>query len=326
MKPSQIWRTQMSFSPCPDPEPGDRAGCDAIDLVIVPRAVDLGEMTVRRALPSIERQMVGPFIFFDQMGPAEFLTNQGIDVRPHPHINLATLTYLLQGEIVHKDSLGTDMTIRPGELNLMTAGQGIVHSERTSEDNKKAGQTLFGLQTWMALPVDREESPPAFSHLGEKQLPLVDVEGINARLIAGRAFGVRSPLETASATLYADVTLNEGAMLPVPTDYIERAIYLLSGIVTIDGNRFESGQLVMLKRHQPVTIHANRQAQFMLFGGEPMEGPRYIWWNFVSSRIERIEAAKEEWANGRFDTVPGDVEEFIPLPKDIGRPRLARGV
>jgi len=315
----------MSFSPCPDPSLGDRKTCDAVDLVIVPRAVDLGEMTVRRALPSIERQMVGPFIFFDQMGPAEFLTNQGIDVRPHPHINLATLTYLLQGEIIHKDSLGSDMAIRPGEVNLMSAGQGIVHSDRTSDHHKQIGQTLFGLQTWMALPVAAEESEPAFTHLNETQLPLIDAEGISARLIAGRALGVNSPLETASPTLYADVSLVAGAQLPVSTDYIERAVYLLSGEVTIDGAEYVAGQLVILKPHAELVITATQQAQFMLFGGEPMDGPRYIWWNFVSSRLERIEAAKEEWANGKFDTVPGDEEEFIPLPKDNGRPRLAKG-
>ncbi len=315
----------MSFSPCPDPTLGDRNSCDAIDLVIVPRAVDLGEMTVRRALPSLKRQMVGPFIFFDQMGPAEFLTNQGIDVRPHPHINLATLTYLLNGEIVHKDSLGSDLAIRPGEVNLMSAGKGIVHSERTSEHHRQIGQTLFGLQTWMALPVDLEEGAPAFTHMGRTELPLVDVEGVHARLIAGSALGASSPLKTASPTLYADITLSQGAQLPVPTEYIERAIYLLTGEISIDGNRFSAGQLVTLKRNQQIVIKASAPAQFMLFGGEPMDGPRYIWWNFVSSRLERIEAAKEEWSQGKFDTVPGDEEEFIPLPTDNTRPRLAKG-
>jgi len=315
----------MSFSPCPDPTLGDKKSCQSIDLVVVPRSVDLGEMTVHRALPTVERQMVGPFIFFDQMGPAEFLTNQGIDVRPHPHINLATLTYLLKGEIVHKDSLGTDMVIRPGEVNLMSAGQGIVHSERTSHYHKQIEQTLFGLQTWMALPTDQEEGLPAFTHLSDTQLPVVDAEGITARIIAGSALGADSSLETASPTLYADVTLADGAQLPVATDYIERAIYLLSGAVTIDGNRFEAGQLVILKPHHEVVVKAPKQAQFMLFGGEPMNEPRYIWWNFVSSRLERIDAAKEEWANGKFDTVPGDESEFIPLPENSGRPRMATG-
>lgn len=316
----------MSFSPCPDPALGDRSSCDAVDIVVVPRAVDLGEMTVRRALPSLERQMVGPFIFFDQMGPAEFLTNQGIDVRPHPHINLATLTYLLQGEIIHKDSLGSDLAIRPGEVNLMSAGQGIVHSERTSEYHKLHGQTLFGLQTWMALPAAVEEGLPAFTHLSDAELPVIEVEGINARIIAGSALGERSPLDTASPTLYVDVKLAAGAQLPITTDYVERAVYLLSGEVVIDGSRFEAGQLVVFKRHQEVVVQAAEHAQFMLFGGEPMDGPRYIWWNFVSSRLERIEMAKEEWARGKFDSVPGDEAEFIPLPSDNSRPRLAKNV
>lgn len=315
----------MSFSPCPDPVLGDRGACDAIDLVVVPRAVDLGEMTVRRALPSAKRQMVGPFIFFDQMGPAEFLTNQGIDVRPHPHINLATLTYLLKGEIVHKDSLGSDLAIRPGEVNLMSAGQGIVHSERTSEHHKQHGQTLFGLQTWMALPAELEESRPAFTHLSREELPVISADGIHTRLIAGNALGASSPLQTASPTLYADVTLSPDAQLPVPADYVERAIYLLAGEVSIDGRSFAAGQLVILGRHQQIIVKAAEHAQLMLFGGEPMEGPRYIWWNFVSSRLERINAAKEEWAQGKFDTVPGDEEEFIPLPIDDTRPRIATG-
>jgi len=191
----------MSWSPCPDPVPGDRQSTDAIGMLIIPRAVDLGAMEVRRALPSIKRQMVGPFIFFDQMGPAEFLTDQGIDVRPHPHINLATVTYLFEGEILHRDSLGTQKTIEPGAVNWMQAGRGIVHSERTSPDRKRTGQRLFGIQTWMALPQDQEESDPAFVHHGANELPVVDSNGITARLIAGEALGARSPLQTARDAL-----------------------------------------------------------------------------------------------------------------------------
>src|SRR5215216_1115500 len=197
----------MSWSPCPDPVPGDRVSADAIEMLIIPRAVDLGEMQVRRALPSAKRQMVGPFIFFDQMGPAEFLTDQGIDVRPHPHINLSTLTYLFEGEILHRDSLGTEKTIQPGAVNWMRAGRGIVHSERTSEERKRSGQRLFGIQTWMALPADQEEADPAFVHHGANALPVVSTDEVSARMIAGRAFGAASPLETASETLYADVQL-----------------------------------------------------------------------------------------------------------------------
>ena len=208
----------MSFSPCPDPVLGDRTSSEAIDTLIVPRAVDLGEMTVRRALPSVKRQMVGPFIFFDQMGPAEFLTNQGIDVRPHPHINLATLTYLIEGEILHRDSLGTEMAIQPGAVNWMRAGRGIVHSERTSEERKANGQRLFGLQTWMALPADEEESDPAFIHHSADDLPTVDSDGVTARLIAGSFLGVESPLQNSSATLYADIKLSAGTSLPIDAD------------------------------------------------------------------------------------------------------------
>src|SRR3954463_822603 len=195
----------MSWSPCPDPVLGDRQSTNAIEMLIIPRAVDLGEMQVRRALPSAKRQMVGPFIFFDQMGPAEFLTDQGIDVRPHPHINLATVTYLFEGQILHRDSLGTEQTIEPGAVNWMKAGRGIVHSERTSPDRKRSGQRLFGIQTWMALPEDHEESDPTFVHHAADALPTVEVDGMKARLVAGQAFGARSPLEAPSETLYADV-------------------------------------------------------------------------------------------------------------------------
>jgi redox-sensitive bicupin YhaK (pirin superfamily) len=315
----------MSWSPCPDPVLGDRTSTDAIDTLIVPRAVDLGEMTVRRALPSTKRQMVGPFIFFDQMGPAEFLTEQGIDVRPHPHINLSTLTYLFEGEILHRDSLGTEKTIQPGAVNWMCAGRGIVHSERTSEERRRDGQRLFGIQTWMALPAEREEADPAFMHHAEDTLPIVDADGIRARLIAGRAFGAASPLAAASATLYADVQLKAGVRVPIETAYEERALYTIAGTIEVAGDAFEPGQLLVLRPGDAITVTATSDARFMLFGGAPMEGPRYIWWNFVSSRPERIAAAKEEWARGRFDTVPGDEEEFIPLPDKQDAPQRAEG-
>jgi len=315
----------MSYSPCPDPTLGDRETVDAIETVIVPRAVDLGEMEVRRALPSTKRQMVGPFIFFDQMGPAEFLTDQGIDVRPHPHINLATLTYLFEGEILHRDSLGTEQAIRPGAVNWMKAGQGIVHSERTSEDRKKQGQRLFGLQTWMALPEADEETDPEFIHYGAEDLPVFDSDGIKVRLIAGGAFGKRSSLRTASETLYGDIEVQAGRQVPIDATYEERALYTISGEIEIAGDRFPPGQLLVLRPGDAITVKAASTARFMLFGGAPMGGPRYIWWNFVSSRPERIEAAKEEWARGRFETVPGDEADFIPLPEDIGKPRRALG-
>ena len=291
----------------------------------MPRAVDLGEMTVRRALPSTERQMVGPFIFFDQMGPAEFLTDQGIDVRPHPHINLATLTYLFEGQIRHRDSLGTDVAIAPGAVNWMRAGRGIVHSERTSEDRKRSGQRLFGIQTWMALPEGEEESDPAFLHHGADALPVVEAGGARARLIAGSAFGATSPLGASSETLYADVELAAGARMPIDATYEERALYTIAGEIEVAGDAFEPGRLLVLRPGDPITVTARTQARFMLFGGAPMEGPRYIWWNFVSSRRERIEQAREEWARGRFDTVPGDEADFIPLPSKTDAPQRATG-
>jgi redox-sensitive bicupin YhaK (pirin superfamily) len=315
----------MSWSPCPDPVLGDRHSTDAIETLIIPRTVDLGEMEVRRALPSIKRQMVGPFIFFDQMGPAEFLTDQGIDVRPHPHINLATVTYLFAGQILHRDSLGTEKTIEPGAVNWMQAGRGIVHSERTSRERKRTGQRLFGIQTWMALPEEQEESDPAFVHHGADELPMVDSDGITARLIAGEAFGARSPLQTASATLYADVHLALGAQLPIEPSYEERALYTIAGEINVAGSAFGPGQLLVLRPGDQIVVKATADARFMLFGGAPMGGPRYIWWNFVSSRPERIEQAKEEWARGRFDTIPGDAEEFIPLPERQEKPRRATG-
>lgn len=315
----------MSWRSCPDPVPGDRASVEQVDLIVVPRAVDLGEMTVRRALPAVERQMVGPFIFVDQMGPAEFLTDQGIDVRPHPHVNLATVTYLLEGEIWHRDSLGTSQAIRPGAVNWMRAGKGIVHSERTSPERLASGQKLFGMQTWVALPQAMEESEPDFVHIGEEQLPTASDGGMEMRLIAGQTHGLASPLKTASATLYADVSLVDGAAFEVEALYVERALYILSGALLVDGVTHEAGRLITFRPGSPVTVTASGNARFMVFGGEPMEGPRYIWWNFVSSRLERIEAAKEEWARGRFDTVPGDEEEFIPLPDNALKPRRATG-
>ncbi|HEX2135280.1 MAG TPA: pirin family protein [Microvirga sp.] len=308
----------MSWQPCPDPVPGDRRAADAIETVIVPRARDLGGFEVRRALPSAKRQMVGPFIFFDQMGPAEFVLGEGVDVRPHPHINLATVTYLFEGEILHRDSLGTEVAIRPGAVNWMTAGRGIVHSERTPPEIKRRGAKLFGLQTWVALPRAREESEPAFSHTPEHALPVVEDAGAYARLVVGSAWGRTSPVETFSDTIFADVALEPGAALPVDAAYEERALYTVAGEVEIARDRFPAGQLLVLRPGDPITVRnpGSGPARFVLVGGATMDGPRYIWWNFVSSRKERIEQAKAEWKAGRFDTVPGDAEEFIPLPEE----------
>jgi redox-sensitive bicupin YhaK (pirin superfamily) len=305
----------MSWNPADDPHPGDKLACDAIETVIVPRARDLGSFEVRRALPSAQRQMVGPFIFFDQMGPSEFLLGSGMDVRPHPHIGLSTVTYLFDGEIMHRDSLGTELPIRPGELNWMTAGRGIVHSERTAPEMRATGSKLFGIQSWVALSANDEETIPDFVHYDAGRMPVLDGDGKTVRLIAGSILGASSPVKTSSPMFYADVALQAGAAVPLDPDYDERAIYTVSGEVEISGDVFPPGQLLVFRPRDRITIRARSDARFMMLGGEPMDGPRFIWWNFVSSRQDRIEQAKADWKAARFDTVPGDGAEFIPLPE-----------
>lgn len=307
-------RGPMSTLPHHDPVPGDAHSCHVLEQVIVPRARDLGGFEVRRALPAQGRQMVGPFIFFDQMGPAEFLIGKGIDVRPHPHIGLATVTYLFQGEMWHRDSLGTSIVIRPGEVNLMTAGRGIVHSERETEEAKAHTRAMFGIQAWLALPRDAEETEPAFVHHGIGDLPRIEGEGKRVRLIMGEAFGRRSPVEFQHPTLYAEAVLAAGAVLPLDAHYDERAVYVASGEIDIAGDRFEAGRLLVFKPGDRISILALSQARLMLLGGEPMDGPRHIWWNFVSSSRDRIAAARSDWAGKRFASVPGDEAEFIPAP------------
>lgn len=287
----------------------------AIQHVVVPSAKDLGGFEVRRALPAIAKQMVGPFIFFDHFGPAEFLTGTGIDVRPHPHIGLSTVTYLIEGEILHRDSLGSVQPIRPGEVNLMTAGKGIVHSERTGAEVRAQGHRLYGLQTWLALPRDLEETAPAFVHYGRDVMPVVEGEGKVVRLIAGSLFGTSSPVETATDTIYADISLEDGARLPIAADYEERGIYILQGIIEIAGDHFDAGRMLILRPGDTLTATAEGAARIILLGGAAMDGPRHIWWNFVSSSKDRIEAAKADWREGRFEAVPGETE-FIPLPEN----------
>ena len=304
----------MSFFTAKDPTPGDARAADAIDLVVVPRSVDVGHFAVRRALPHVNRRMVGPFIFFDHFGPAEFRAGQGIDVRPHPHIGLATVTFLFDGEIIHRDSLGTDAAIRPGEVNWMSAGRGIVHSERTAPEHRRDGEPIHGLQCWVALPAAQEESAPAFFHHDSAALPLVSEEGKTVRVVAGSVYGAHSPVATASQTLFADVSLAAGAALPVDADTEERAVYLISGEVDIAGDRFAAGRLLVFRPGDRITVTAVSDAHLVLLGGAAMDGPRHIWWNFVSSRKERIEQAKVDWKLARFDIVPGDDKEFIPLP------------
>jgi len=304
----------MSFFPAKDPEPGDAFSCEAIALVIVPRTADLGGFTVRRALPSTRRRMVGPFIFFDHMGPAEFRAGHGVDVRPHPHIGLATVTYLFAGEIVHRDSLGSALAIVPGDVNWMTAGRGIAHSERTSPAHRAGGEHLHGLQCWVALPAGDEEMAPAFNHIGGALLPVVAGEGKTVRVVAGKLFGATSPVATLSDTIFADVQLSAGASLPLDADYEERAIYIVSGEIEIAGDRFAEGRLLVFKPGDRITVKALGDARLVLVGGATADGPRHIWWNFVSSRKERIEQAKADWKAGRFAGVPGETE-FIPLPE-----------
>jgi len=311
----------MSWNPALDPDCPKGDAIDAIETVIVPRARDLGGFEVRRALPSSRRQMVGPFIFFDQMGPAEFVTGQGIDVRPHPHIGLATVTYLMSGRMHHRDSLGTDQWIEPGAVNLMTAGHGITHSERTDGDELTRNRSLLGIQTWLALPEAQEDAPAAFVHAPKSALPMMEGEGKQVRLILGNAWGERAAVETPSEMFYADAALEPGAKLPLPDEQEDRGVYVLDGSVTVAGQDFEAGRMMVFRPGDRVSVTAgDRGARLLLLGGATLEGPRHIWWNFVASSRERIEAAKEawragDWAHGRFRLPPGDDAEFIPLPE-----------
>lgn len=286
-----------------------------IETVVQPSPRDLGGFEVRRILPSAGRRMVGPFVFLDQMGPAEFLTGTGIDVRPHPHIGLSTLTYLLEGEITHRDSTGIEQIIRPGEINWMTAGRGIVHSERTPDAARETGQSMFGMQCWVALPKQLEEMDPGFQHLGAESQPVIADNGITARVAAGSFWGERADLKTATDTLFVDLKLDAGTTVPIDADQEERAIYVLSGAIKIAGERFEKDQLLVIRQGISTSIRAEENSRLIVLGGETMDGPRHLWWNFVASSKERIEQAKADWLEGRFDLVPGDSEEFIPLPE-----------
>ena len=310
----------MSWNPALDPAIPIGDAVDAIETVIVPRARDLGGFEVRRALPSQARQMVGPFIFFDQMGPAEFLTGQGIDVRPHPHIGLATVTYLLRGRIHHRDSLGTDQWIEPGAVNWMLAGQGITHSERMDGAMRAKPHSLFGLQTWIALPKDREDDPAAFLHTPMDDLPVLEGEGKFVRLILGSVWGETAPIQTPSEMFYADATLEAGASIPLPDNHEDRGVYILAGSASVGGETFDAGRMLVFRPGDRISIKAGDQgARLMLLGGATMDGPRHIWWNFVASSQDRINAAKEawragDWAHGRFKLPPTDDREFIPAP------------
>ena len=282
---------------------------------IAPVTHDLGGFKVHRTLPHKERTMVGPFIFFDQMGPARLKPGNGVDVRPHPHINLATVTYLFAGAIDHRDSLSTVQRIEPGAVNLMTAGRGIVHSERSPPDERAPGAYLDGIQTWLALPRDKEERDPAFEHVAAERLPLIDEDGVRLRLIMGEAFGERSPVTQHSPTVYASIELAPGAALMIDHPADERALYLLDGDAEVDGAPLITQHLMLLAPGKFPLLSSCGGARLMLCGGAPLDGERHVWWNFVSSSRERINEAKRAWRAGEFVLPPDDHDEFIPLPE-----------
>jgi hypothetical protein len=290
----------------------------ALELLIEARGRDLGGgFRVRRLLPAAGRRMVGPFIFFDHMGPVGMPPGQGLDVRPHPHINLATVTYLFEGEILHRDSLGTQQAIRPGALNWMTAGRGIVHSERSPAPARETGVRLHGLQLWVALPRAHEEVAPSFQHHAAEALPALEREGARLRVIAGNAYGAASPVEVLSPLFYVEAQLEPDAALPLPDEHAERAAYVVDGSVCCDGDPHGPGVMLVFREETPARIRALEPTRVMLLGGAPLDGERHIWWNFVSSSPERIERARRDWRERRFPKVPGDELEFIPLPDSV---------
>jgi len=284
-----------------------------IEVLIEPATKDLGEFTVRRALPDKQRQRVGPFIFFDHMGPAVFPPGTGVNVRSHPHIGLATITYLFEGEILHRDSLGHVQPIRPGEINWMTAGKGIVHSEKVTEELLASGQKLHGLQTWVALPLEHEEIEPRFEHYPAGGIPSLQLDGVDIRVIIGSAYGESSPVQTASTTLYVEARFAPNTSLALPPAE-ELAVYVVEGSIEIGAQRVNAGVLAVLSNNPSGTISASEKTHVMLCGGESLEGERIVWWNFVSSSRERLEQAKRDWREGRFGEVPGE-DDFIPLPE-----------
>ncbi len=287
---------------------------DAIEMIIEPRPTDLGDFSVRRVLPFRSKRMVGPFVFFDHMGPAEFPPGEGIDVRPHPHIGLATVTYLFEGEIMHRDSLGVEQAIRPGAVNWMTAGRGIVHSERTGDAERAKASNLHGIQAWVALPKTHETTEPAFKHHPSDALPEFEREGVSMKLIAGTAFGLEADVDVLWPTLYIDIKAPAGSTIPLPDEHEERALYIVDGGLEIDSTEIAPLTMAVLEPGSAPTIIATGDSRVMLCGGKPMDGPRTIWWNFVASDKALLEQAKLDWKAGKFESVPGD-DEFIPLPE-----------
>lgn len=287
-----------------------------VEQRVLPATRDMGEFSVRRALPSAKRRMVGPFVFFDAFGPIVLGPGHGADTRPHPHIGLSTLTYLIEGESEHRDSAGFVQTIRPGEVNLMTAGRGIVHSERSCAENRASTETLFGMQAWLGLPQAVEETDPGFQHVAAGDIPVLSDTGIELRLLAGSFGGRKSPTRLFSDTLYADVVLQPGRPFVIDSSHIERAVYVVQGQITVQNQTgsFNKDELVVFRPGAEIVLYADESSRLMLMGGEPLDGPRHIFWNFVSSRQDRIDQAADDWQNRRFPGVPGDEVEFIPLP------------
>ena len=286
----------------------------SIEMLITPRPTDLGDFEVRRVLPYRDRRMVGPFIFFDHMGPAHFPPGKGIDVRPHPHIGLATVTYLFEGEIMHRDSLGYEQAIRPGAVNWMTAGQGIVHSERTGTEERTRTSTIHGIQAWVALPKDHEKTAPAFKHHPSDTLPEFNDDGVHMKLIAGQAFGEKSEVEVLWPTVYIDIQAEAGKTIAICGEQEERALYVVSGSIEIDGETVPEFTMAVLKAGSKPVVMVLENSRVMLCGGAAMDGPRHIWWNFVASDKALLEQAKADWKAGKFAMVPDD-DTFIPLPE-----------
>lgn len=305
----------MSWHAYKEPQCVDKPG--SVALTIQPRPRDLGGFEVARILPARERRMVGPFIFLDHMGPSDFDPGQGADVRPHPHIGLATITYLFAGAFMHRDSLGTEQLVEPGAVNWMTAGRGIVHSERTPPAYRERGGPLHGLQSWVALPKDREEVDPGFQHCARRDLPEIDQNGVVMRLIAGSAYGETSPVKTLSPLFYLDAMMPAGSRFSLPPEHEDRALYPIDAPITVDGVVCQPQALAVLGSGNAVDIAAHDATRLIILGGEPLDGERFIWWNLVSSSKERIEVAKRDWTERRFPPVPGDEHEFIPLPRHL---------
>jgi redox-sensitive bicupin YhaK (pirin superfamily) len=297
------------------PGSGRETGAPGPELVVEPVSKDLGGFSVRRAVPSVKRRMVGPFVFLDHMGPAQFQAGEGLDVRPHPHIGLATVTYVTEGAILHRDTLGSVQPIVPGDVNWMVAGRGIAHSERSDATERQIARRMAGIQSWVALPRAHEETAPGFFHHPAERLPHLTDTGVSAVVVAGTAFGAESPVSVFSQTLYADLSLAPGVAAPLPDEHAERAAYVLAGTVEIGGDVFGAHRLLIFRPGDRITLRASEAgARLLLVGGEPLDGPRHLWWNFVSSDPARIEQAKADWRDGRFGVIPGDDREFIPLP------------